>query len=69
LFGSVSTHYNLQSPIARICEDTGLDEKGANLSGMLEAAEKLVSEAKGVRSDMTSLSKIPKHATTLLIDL
>jgi len=42
---------------------------GANLSGMVEAAEKLVSEAKGVRSDMTSLSKIPKHATTLIIDL
>ena len=59
---SVAAHHNLQIPIARIRQYAGTDKKGTNILGMVEAAEKLGFEAKGVRGDMSSLSKIPKPA-------
>ncbi len=56
---SVSAHYKLEIPIARIRQYAGTDKKGTNVLGMIEAAEKLGFEAKGVRGDFDSLSKIP----------
>jgi len=59
---SVSAHYDLQIPIARIRQLASTDKKGTNLLGMIEAAEQLGFEAKGVRGELDSLSKIPLPA-------
>ena len=57
---SVAAHYNLQVPIARIRQYASTDKKGTNVLGLIEAAEKIGFEAKGVRGDSDSLFKIPK---------
>ncbi|GFD91485.1 bacteriocin cleavage/export ABC transporter [Alteromonas sp. KUL156] len=57
---SISAHYKLQLPIARIRQYAGTDKKGTNVLGLIEAAEKLGFEAKGVRGELDSLFKIPK---------
>jgi ATP-binding cassette subfamily B protein len=57
---SIAAHYNLELPLARIRQYAGTDKKGTNVLGLLEAAEKLGFEAKGVRGDFESLFKIPK---------
>lgn len=64
---SVATHYKLQLPIARIRQYAGTDKKGTNVLGMIEAAEKLGFEAKGVRGEWESLSKIPKPAIAHIV--
>lgn len=57
---SVAAHYKLQLPIARIRQYASTDKKGTNVLGMVEAAEKLGFEAKGVRGEWESLLEIPK---------
>jgi ABC-type bacteriocin/lantibiotic exporter with double-glycine peptidase domain len=57
---SVAGHYKLKIPIARIRQYAGTDKKGTNVLGMLEAAEKLGFQAKGVKGVPESLDKIPK---------
>ncbi len=57
---SIAAHYQLQTPIARIRQYAGTDKKGTNVLGLIEAAEKLGFEAKGVRGDFDSLFLIPK---------
>ncbi|GAA4280148.1 peptidase domain-containing ABC transporter [Gaetbulibacter aestuarii] len=57
---SVAAHYKLQVPIARIRQYASTDKKGTNVLGLIEAAEKIGFEAKGVRGDSDSLFKIPK---------
>jgi len=64
---SVSAHYNLQLPIASIRQYAGTDKKGTNVLGLIEAAEKLGFEAKGVRGELDSLFKIPKPAIAHII--
>lgn len=64
---SVSAHYKLQLPIARIRQFASTDKKGTNVLGLIEAADKLGFEAKGVRGDLDSLSKIPKPAIAHVI--
>ncbi len=64
---SISAHYNLQIPIARIRQYAGTDKKGTNVLGLIEAAEKLGFEAKGVRGELDSLFKIPKPAIAHII--
>ncbi len=64
---SVATHYKLQLPIARIRQFAGTDKKGTNVLGLIEAADKLGFEAKGVRGDLESLFKIPKPAIAHVI--
>jgi len=64
---SVAAHYDLQLPIARIRQYAGTDKKGTNVLGLLEAAQKLGFEAKGVRGDFDSLFKIPKPAIAHVI--
>lgn len=59
---SISGHYGLKTPISRIRQLASTDKKGTNIQGLLEAADKLGFEAKGVRGDFDSLSKIPKPA-------
>ena len=57
---SISAHYKLEAPIARIRQYASTDKKGTNVLGLIEAAQKLGFEAKGVRGDFESLYKIPK---------
>ena len=64
---SISSHFNLQIPIARIRQYAGTDKKGTNVLGLIEAAEKLGFEAKGVRGELDSLFKIPKPAIAHVI--
>ena len=64
---SISAHYNLQLPIARIRQYASTDKKGTNVLGLIEAAEKLGFEAKGVRGEIDSLFKIPKPAIAHII--
>lgn len=56
---SVAAHYELQVPVARIRQYASTDKKGTNVLGMIEAAEKLGFEAKGVKGEMESLTQIP----------
>jgi ATP-binding cassette subfamily B protein len=44
---SVSAHYKLKIPIARIRQWGGTDKKGTNAWGLIKAAEKLGFSAKG----------------------
>jgi len=64
---SVSAHYKLEIPIARIRQFAGTDKKGTNVLGLIEAAQKLGFEAKGVRGEFDSLFKIPKPAIAHII--
>ena len=59
---SVSAHYDLHLPLVRIRQYASTDKKGTNVLGMVEAAEKLGFEAKGVRGVLDSLTKIPLPA-------
>lgn len=56
---SVCAHFDKQLPIAKIRQMAGTDKKGTNVLGVVEAAEKLGLEAKGVRGEFDSLFKIP----------
>lgn len=64
---SVSAHYDLHLPIARIRQYASTDKKGTNVLGMVEAAEKLGFEAKGVRGVLESLEKIPLPAIAHIV--
>ncbi|MFD1816573.1 bacteriocin-processing peptidase. Cysteine peptidase. MEROPS family C39 [Pseudarcicella hirudinis] len=64
---SVSVHYGLNLPISRIRQYASTDKKGTNVLGMIEAAEKLGYQAKGVRGTFESLEKIPKPAIAHII--
>jgi len=64
---SVAAYYQLQIPIARIRQYAGTDKKGTNVLGLLEAAQKLGFEAKGVRADFENLFKIPLPAIAHLV--
>ncbi len=59
---SVAANYDLKLPVARIRQMASTDKKGTNVLGMVEAAEKLGFEAKGVKGSFDSLFKIPKPA-------
>ncbi len=56
---SISAHYKLKLPIAKIRQMSGTDQKGTNLLGMIQAAEKLGFVAKGVRAEKDALDQVP----------
>ena len=64
---SVAGHYKLKVPMARIRQYAGTDKKGTNVLGLLEAAQKLGFQAKGVKGEPESLGKIPKPAIAHVI--
>ncbi|QIX60666.1 peptidase domain-containing ABC transporter [Hymenobacter sp. BT18] len=59
---SVAAHYHLLLPVARIRQYASTDQKGTNVLGMINAAEKIGFQAKGVKGGPDSLEKIPKPA-------
>lgn len=64
---SVSEHYNLKIPVARIRQIAGTDQRGTNALGMINAAEKLGFTAKGVKGGVDALPKIPLPAIAHVI--
>jgi ATP-binding cassette, subfamily C, bacteriocin exporter len=64
---SIGAYYKLELPIARIRQYAGTDKKGTNVLGLIEAAQKIGFQAKGVRGDFESLFKIPKPAIAHII--
>ena len=59
---SVANYYNLKIPVARIRQYAGTDQKGTNILGLIQAAEKLGFSAKGVKGNVEALLKIPLPA-------
>ena len=57
---SVAAFHKLQMPVSRIRQLASTDKKGTNILGMVQAAESMGFDAKGVRGPFESLSKIPK---------
>lgn len=59
---SVAAFYRLLLPVARIRQMAATDQKGTTVLGMVEAAQKLGFQAKGVKAPFDSLAKIPLPA-------
>lgn len=59
---SVAMHYQVKLPVSRIRQMAGTDQKGTNVLGLIEAAQKMGFAAKGVKGEWESLFKIPKPA-------
>jgi len=64
---SVAAHFGLQFPIARIRQYAFTDQKGTNVLGMIEAADKLGFKAKGIKGAFECLHEIPKPAIAHII--
>ncbi len=56
---SVAAYFGLKIPLSRIRQYACTDRKGTNILGLMEAAEKIGFEAKGVRGLFESLYHIP----------
>ncbi len=64
---SVAAFHNLKLPVSKIRQLASTDKKGTNVLGMIEAANKLGFDAKGVRGEFDSLFKIPKPSIAHII--
>lgn len=64
---SISSYYKLNLPVSRIRQYAGTDRRGTNIVGLIEAAEQLGFQAKGVKGTFESLSKIPKPSIAHVI--
>ncbi len=64
---SVSAHYNLKIPIARIRQWAGTDKKGTNAWGLVKAAERLGFSAKGVKGGIEAMNEVPLPAIAHVI--
>ncbi|HYX06629.1 MAG TPA: cysteine peptidase family C39 domain-containing protein, partial [Bacteroidales bacterium] len=64
---SISSYYGLRMPVSRIRQYASTDQKGTNVLGLIEAAEKLGFTAKGVKGPFESLFNIPKPAIAHVI--
>ncbi len=57
---SVCAYFGLQFPVSRIRQYAFTDQKGTNVLGLIEAANKLGFSAKGVRAQFEALKIVPK---------
>lgn len=64
---SIAAAHQLQLPVARIRQLASTDTQGSNVLGLVEAANRLNFDAKGVRGPFESLFKIPKPAIAHVI--
>lgn len=64
---SISEHYNLKIPVARIRQIAGTDKKGTSGVGMVMAAEKLGFTAKGVKGGIDALPEAPFPAIAHIV--
>ncbi len=59
---SIAAFYKLKIPVSQIRQYAGTDKRGTNVLGLVEAAELLGFQVKGVKGTFESLSKIPLPA-------
>lgn len=64
---SISEHYNLKIPVARIRQIAGTDKKGTSGLGIVTAAEKLGFTAKGVKGKIDALPEAPFPAIAHIV--
>lgn len=64
---SIASFHDLKLPVSRIRQLASTDKKGTNILGLIEAANKLGFDAKGVRGEFDSLFKIPKPSIAHVI--
>lgn len=64
---SVSAHYGLKIPIARIRQLSNTDTRGTNVLGMVQGLEKMGFNAKGVKGGADALPEIPLPAIAHII--
>lgn len=64
---SVCAYYGLQFPVSRIRQYAFTDQKGTNILGLVEAANKLGLSAKGVKARFEALEIIPKPAIAHIV--
>ncbi len=64
---SVAAFYKFKMPVSRIRQFAGTDKRGTNITGLIEAAEQMGFQAKGVKGTFESLSKIPKPSIAHVI--
>ena len=57
---SICAYYGLHFPVSRIRQYAFTDQKGTNILGLIEAANKLGLSAKGVRAQFDALKVVPK---------
>lgn len=56
---SVASYYKLEIPISKIRQMASTDQKGTNILGLIEAANKMGFSAKGVRGDLEAIKDVP----------
>lgn len=59
---SVAAFYRLSLPVARVRQYASTDTRGTNVLGLVEAAERLGFQAKGVKGPLEGLARIPLPA-------
>lgn len=64
---SVSAHYGLKMPIAKIRQLSHTDTRGTNVLGMVQGLEKMGFNAKGVKGGADALPEIPLPAIAHII--
>jgi len=64
---SIAAYYKLYIPISKIRQLIGTEKEGTNILGILEGAQKLGFDAKGVKGNLESLYKIPTPAIAHVI--
>ncbi|WKK66004.1 peptidase domain-containing ABC transporter [Lutimonas zeaxanthinifaciens] len=64
---SIAAFYKLYLPIARIRQLIGTSKDGTNILGLVQGAEKIGFDAKGVKGDRNSMFQIPKPAIAHII--
>lgn len=64
---SVSAHYELEVPLARIRQYAGTDKRGTNVLGLVEAAVQLGFQAKAAKGTIESLGKMPLPAIAHIV--
>lgn len=56
---SVASYYKLEIPVSRIRQMASTDQKGTNILGLIEAANKMGFSAKGVRGELEAIKDVP----------
>ena len=59
---SIGNHYEVNIPIAKIRQFANTDQRGTNVLGIIEGAEKMGFMAKGVKGGFDAIDKIPLPA-------
>lgn len=64
---SIGNHYGVGIPIAKIRQIAHTDNRGTNVLGIIQGAEKMGFTAKGVKGGMDAIDKIPLPAIAHVI--